>query len=157
MTLEQLKQKASKRQTESKEIQKQIKEEEAARKKAEEAIQKLSGLSSDIAKVVQNMLDKAGIALPEGKEIIIKGSETGLITNIIETKNARIGRGNGGVKAITYEGKNMSWSKLCDLKGIAKTLSGSAHRDVYNKAKEIHDSIPHVCIIDGKTYPVTQS
>jgi hypothetical protein len=51
------------------------------------------------------------------------------------------------------EGQQMSWAKLCGLKNIVRTPGGSAHRDVYNKAKELHDSIEHQCVVDDKAYP----
>jgi hypothetical protein len=55
-----------------------------------------------------------------------------------------------------FEGKQISWSQLCELKNIARVEGGSAHRDVYNKAREVHDTIEHECIIDGKKYPVSE-
>ena len=62
-------------------------------------------------------------------------------------------RSNGGAKSIDYQGQKISWAKLCDIKGIAKTQGGSDHSDVYNKARELHDSIQHDCSIDGIAHP----
>ncbi len=92
--------------------------------------------------------------LPQEKQILIATSDAGITASIVDVKLTK-GVGNGGAKAITYEGEQISWAKLCELKGIARTPGGSAHRDVYNKARELHDSIPHDCAIDGATYPTS--
>ena len=156
MTSEQLKEKIEKKQAELKDLQKQIKEAEQAKKKTEELNGKLEAMKSEITQAVQAMFEKSGISLPDSKQIVITMTESGFITNMIETKTEREHTGNGGAKNITFEGNQISWAKLCDLKGIARTPSGSAHRDVYNKAKELHDSISHTCVYDGKTYPIAQ-
>ena len=154
MTVDKLKAKAERKQAELKEIQKQLKEKELEEKQAEEMLAKMDAITPEIAKGVQTILDKAGIKLPEGKEIIIQMGETGLLTSIVNGKIRRA-KGNGGAK-INYEGQVLSWSKLCDLAGIEKTHGGSAHRDVFHKNRELHDSIQHQCPIDGKSYPIAQ-
>ncbi len=152
MTVDQMKKKAERKQAELKDLQKKIKDEEQAKKKAEEMLKKLEAIMPEVAKGINAMFEKTGIELSEGNQIIISADENELIAHLI-TKPVRVGRGNGGVKAIMFEGQNISWSKLCTLKNIATTAGGSAHRDVFNKARELHDSIEHTCIIDGKVYP----
>lgn len=154
--VESLKAKLDKKKAEAKEIEKLVKEAEAADLETQKLIAKLETLSVSINEAIQNILNQAEVKLPEGKQIItIVGSNGDLITNIIDGKPVRTKAGNGGAKTITFEGEQISWSKLCEIKNIARTPSGSAHRDVFNKARELHDSIPHQCQIDGKTYPVS--
>lgn len=155
MTLETLKAKAEKKRAEAKEIEKQVKQAEAAELKTQEEIAKLEALSPQVSKAVQAILDEAQITLPVGKQIIVTVDEMGLSTSILNQKAAKTRTGNGGAKAITFEGQQISWAKLCEIKNIARTPSGSAHRDVFNRAKDLHDTIPHTCSIDGKTYPVS--
>ncbi len=155
MTVDQLKMKMDRKQAELKELQKQIKESEQEQKQEQEMLAKLVTLTLDIGREIQEILDKAGIKLPEGKRIIIENGEEGLVTSIVNTGIIRKPKGNGGAKII-YEGQELSWSKLCGLAGIEKTQGGSAHRDVYNKNRELHDSIQHQCQVDGKTYPIAQ-
>lgn len=155
MTIETLKAKLDKKETEAKELRKQVKEAEVAEQKAQEQIAKLEVLSTDISEVVQTVLDKAKITLPVGKSITITVGELGLSTSIVNQKPVKTGRGNGGAKTITFEGQQTSWSGLCEIKNIVRTPRGSAHRDVYNKARDLHDTIQHECSIDGKTYPVS--
>lgn len=155
MTLETLKAKLGKKEDEAKELKKQIKETEVAEQKAEGQIVKLEALSTDISEVVQTVLDKAKITLPTGKQITITVGELGLSTSIVNQKPVKTRTGNGGAKSITFEGKQTSWAELCQIKNITRTPGGSAHRDVYNKAKDLHDTIQHECSIDGKTYPVS--
>ena len=136
-------------------MQKKLKEEELAQKKAEEFIRKLESVSPEIGKAVQTVLDEAEVKLPEGKQIVITAGQAGLLTSIVNGKSVKTRTGNGGAKAITFEGQEMSWAKLCEIKNITRTPGGSAHRDVYNRARELHDSIEHECSIDGKVYPVS--
>ena len=152
MTLETLKSRLEKREAEAKDLKRQIKEAESAQKQAEEFVAKLQTLSPQISDAIQAVLNQAQITLPEGKEIITVVGKTGLLTNIVNGKAIKTRKGNGGAKAIIFEGEEMSWAKLCEIKNIARTPGGSAHRDVYNKAKDLHDSIQHECSIDGKTY-----
>jgi len=150
---ESLKAKLDKKKAEAKELEKQIKESETAELKAVEQAVKLEALAPQVSEAVEALLKKEKIVFPEGKQIILVAGANGeLLTNILNGKPAKAKAGNGGAKAITYDGKQMSWAGLCELKGIARTPSGSAHRDCYNKAKELHDSISHECTIDGKTY-----
>jgi hypothetical protein len=155
MTLETLKAKAEKKEAELKEIRKQVKEAELAEQKKQEQVAKLQALSPQVSEAIQTILDKAQITLPVGKQIITTVDETGLSTSIVNQKSVKTRAGNGGAKAITYEGQQISWAKLCELKNITRTPSGSAHRDVYNRAKDLHDTIPHLCSIDGNEYPVS--
>ena len=155
MTPQKLKEKVEKKQSELRELQKKLKEEELAQKKAEEFIRKLETVSPEIGKAVQTVLDEAEVKLPEGKQIVITAGQAGLLTSIVNGKSVKTRTGNGGAKAITFEGQQTSWAGLCEIKNIARTPSGSAHRDVYNKAKELHDTIEHECSIDGKTYHVS--
>ena len=155
MTLETLKAKLDRKKAEAKELEKKVKEAEVAEMKAQEEIAKLVDLSSQVTDAVQAILDKAELTLPMGKQIIITADHMGLSTSILNQKTAKTRTSNGGAKAITFEGDQMSWAGLCALKNITRTPSGSAHRDVYNKDKTLHDSIPHECSIDGKTYPVS--
>ena len=85
---------------------------------------------------------------------MISTSDAGITASIVDVKLAKKA-GSGGTKAITYEGEQISWAKLCEIKAIARTPGGSAHRDVYNKARVLHDSITHDCAIDGGTYPAS--
>lgn len=153
-TLETLKAKLDRKEAEAKELKKQVKETELAEKQAEEQAAKLQALAPEVSQAIQDVLNKSGITLPEGKEIVTVVGNTGLLTSIVNGKPAKRGKGNGGAKTITFEGEQMSWAKLCEIKNIARTPSGSAHRDVFNKAKDLHDSIQHECSVDGKTYPV---
>lgn len=142
MTLEKLKEKADKKQAELKEVQKQIKEAELTQKKAEEFIQKLETISPEISKAVQEVLDKAKVKLPEGKQIIVTVGEMGLLTSIVNGKPVKTGRGGNGGKTIVYEGREMSWQQLADEKGI-DTKGASAHKVIFLKDRALHDSIPH--------------
>ena len=155
MTLDTLKAKLDRKKSEAKELEKQVKEAEVAEMKAQEEIAKLVDLSSEVTDAVQAILDKVELTLPMGKQIVITADHMGLSTSILNQKAVRTKTGNGGAKAITFEGQQISWAKLCEIKNIARTPSGSAHRDVYNKAKDLHDSIEHKCSIDGKDYPVS--
>ena len=155
MTVDQLKARMDRKQAELKELQKQIKEREQEQKQTEEMLAKLDTLSLEIGSGIQDILDKGGIKLPDGKKIIIENGETGLQTSIVDIGKIHKLKGNGGAKII-YESQELSWSKLCGLAGIEKTQSGSAHRDVYNKNRELHDSIQHQCQVDGKAYPIAQ-
>ena len=155
MTLDTLKAKLDRKKSEAKELEKQVKEAEAAEMKTQEEIAKLVDLSSEVTFAVQTILDKAELTLPIGKQIIITADHMGLSTSILNQKSVKATTGNGGMKAIAFEGQQISWAKLCEIKSIARTPSGSAHRDVYNKDRTLHDSIPHECSIDGKTYPVS--
>ena len=157
MTSDKLKEKVEKKQSEIKELQKKLKEEELVQKKAEEFIRKLETVSPEISKAVQMVLDEAELKLPAGKQIVIIAGQTGLLTNIVNGKFTKRGNGNGGARTITYEGEQISWAKLCEIKGITRIPSGSAHRDFYSKARELHDSIEHECSLDGKVYPIVQS
>ena len=154
-TIESLKVKLDKKKAEAKEIEKLVKEAEAAELEAQKLVAKLETLSASISEAIQNVLNQAEVKLPEGKQIItIVGSKGDLLTNIVNGKVSKTKAGNSGAKTITYEGEQISWSRLCELTGIVRTPSGSAHRDCFNKAKDLHNSIQHECSIDGKTYPV---
>ncbi len=155
MTLDTLKAKLDRKKAETKELEKKVKEAEVAEMKAQEEIAKLVDLSSEVSDAVQAILDKVELTLPMGKQIIITADHMGLSTSILNQKVTKTRAGNGGVKAITFEGQQISWAKLCEIKNIARTPSGSAHRDVYNKAKDLHDTIEHQCSIDGKEYSVS--
>ncbi len=152
MTLDTLKAKLDRKKSETKELEKQVKEAEVAEMKTQEEIAKLVDLSSEVTDAVQTILDKAKIILPLGKQIIITADHMGLSTSILNQKAARTVKGNGGTKAITFEGQQISWAKLCEIKNITRTPSGSAHRDVYNKDRSLHDAIPHLCTIDQINY-----
>lgn len=155
MTLETLKAKLDKKKAETKELEKQLKDAEAAELKTREQAAKLEALSPQISEAIEAILKRENVTLPEGKQIISVVGSTGLLTNIVNSKPVKIRAGNGGAKAITFEGQQISWAKLCELKNVTRTPSGSAHRDVYNRAKDLHDSIEHECSIDGKKYPVS--
>jgi len=155
MTVETLKAKLDKKKAETKELEKQLKETEAAEQRAEEQAAELQALSPQVSEAIQTILDEAKITLPAGKQIITTVDEMGLSTSIVNSKPVKTGKGNGGTKGITFEGQQISWAKLCELKNIARTPSGSAHRDVYNKDRTLHDTIPHRCSIDGKEYPAS--
>ena len=155
MTLETLKAKLDRKKAETKELEKKVKEAEVAEMKTQEEIAKLVDLSSEVTDAIQAILDKAQITLPLGKQIIITADHMGLSTSILNQKSVKATTGNGGMKAIIFEGEQISWAKLCELKNIARTPSGSAHRDVYNKARDLHDTIEHQCSIDGKEYPIS--
>jgi len=150
---ERLKTKIDKQKAQLKDIEKQLKVEEQAEQQRLDNAAKLDTLSPEFSKAIEDILVKAGITLPEDKQIRIALNGTGLSAEILEVKTAKGKGGNGGAKAITYEGEQISWAKLCELKGVVRTPGGSAHRDVYNKGRELHDSIPHDCAIDGVTYP----
>jgi len=153
--IETLKAKLEKREAEAKELKKQVKEAELAEHKAKENLAKLEANKDKIRDAVQTVLSQAGVSLPEDKAISITASETGLVVNLAELTSARKGGGNGGAKAITFEGQQMSWAKLCVIKGVSRTPGGSAHRDVYNRARNLHNSVPHECSIDRKVYPIS--
>lgn len=142
MTLEKLKEKVDKKQSEIKELQKKLKEEELAQKKAEEFIRKLEAVSPEIGTAVQAVLDEAEVKLPAGKQIVIIAGQAGLLTNIVNGKFTKRGNGNGGAKTIVYEGKEISWQQLADEKGI-DTKGASAHKVIFLKDKPLHDSVPH--------------
>ncbi len=141
--IETLKAKAEKKEAELKELKKQVKDVELAEQKAKENLAKLEASRDVIRDAVQVVLDKAGVSLPEGKSITITPNETGLVANVSDLKPARKGGGNGGgAKTIVYEGREMSWHQLADEKGI-DTKGASAHKVIFLKARELHDSIPH--------------
>lgn len=156
MTPQQIKEKIEKREAELKELRKQAKEAEVAEQKAQEQAVKLEALSPQISDAIQALLNKAKIALPAGKQIITTQGEVGLSTSILNGKITKTGITDRGIKSISFEDKQISWAKLCELKNIARTPNGSAHRDAFNKARELHDSIQHECIIDGKKYPISE-
>ena len=152
--VESLKAKLDKKKAETKDLEKQIKDAEVAEIKIAEQAVKLEAIAPQVSEAVCAILKKEKITLPEGKQIIlVVGANGELLTNILDGKSVKTRAGNGGARAITYDGEQISWAKLCEIKNIARTPGGSAHRDVYNKAKELHDSIQHDCSIDNKTYP----
>ena len=154
--LETLKAKAEKKKAEAKDLEKQIKEAELAEKETEKLMSKLDTLSVDISKSVRQILDNVEITLPAGKQILTIADSNGeLSTSIVNSKTVKARSGNGGAKAITFEGEQISWAKLCEIKNVARTPSGSAHRDCYQKDRQLHDSIQHECSIDHKQYPVS--
>ena len=149
---ERLKTKLDKQKAQLKDIEKQLKVEEQAEQQRLENIAKLEALCPDISKAINDILAKSDITLPQEKQIVIATSDAGITASIVDVKLAKKA-GTGGTKAITYEGEQISWAKLCEHKGVVRTPGGSAHRDVYNKGRELHDSITHDCAIDGGTYP----
>ena len=151
---ERLQAKIEKEQARIKALQDQLKAEKQVEKKRLENIAKLESLSPEFSIAIQDILTKSDITLPQEKQIVIATSDAGITASIVDVKLAKKA-GSGGAKAITYEGEQISWAKLCELKGVARTPGGSAHRDVYNKAGELHNSIPHDCAIDGGTYPIS--
>ena len=153
--LETLKAKLDKKEAEAKEIKKQVREAELAEQKAQEQAAKLEALSPQISEAVQTVLNKVKLTLPAGKQIITTVGEMGLSTSIVNQKPVKTGRGGNRAKTITYKGEEISWARLCEIENIPRTPGGSAHRDVFNRAKELHDTVPHRCSIDGKTYPVS--
>ncbi len=156
MTPQQIKDKIEKREAELKELRKKAKEAELAEQKAAEQAAKLESLSPQVSEAIQTLLNKAKITLPAGKQIITIMGEVGLSTSIINQKTIKSGIANRGIKSINFDGKQISWSQLCTLKNVARVAGGSAHRDVYNKARQLHDGIEHECVIDGKKYPVSE-
>jgi hypothetical protein len=157
MTPEKIKEKIEKREAELKELRKQAKDAELAEQKAQEQAAKLEALSPQITDAIQALLNKAKISLPTCKSIITIMGDSGLTTTILNEKPKVNHIGDRGRKSIMFEGKQISWSQLCTLKNINRLEGGSAHRDVYNKARELHDSIEHVCIIDDVKYPVKET
>lgn len=155
MTVETLKAKLQKTETQAKELKQQIKEAQLAEEKAKENLAKLEAKKDEIRDAVQTVLSQAGVSLPEDKSITMTPSETGLVVNLSDLKPARKGNGNGGAKSIDYKGERISWARLCELENIARTPGGSAHRDVFNTDRALHDTIPHDCAIDNKTYPIS--
>jgi hypothetical protein len=71
-------------------------------------------------------LNKAKITLPAGKQIITIVGEVGLSTSILNAKTMKSGIANRGMKSIIFEGKQISWSQLCEIKNIARVAGGSA-------------------------------
>lgn len=155
MTIESLKTKLDKREAEAKQLKKELKEAELAEQREKANLAKLEAKKDEIKDAVEAVLSQAGVSLPEGKFITITVSESGVIVDVSDVKVARKGGGNGGAKSIVFEGQQISWAALCELKNIARTPGGSAHRDVFNKAKDLHDSIEHDCTIDDKVYPTS--
>lgn len=141
-TLESLKAKKERIGKEAKELAIQIKAEEALEVKRQQDAEKLEGMKTEIGEAVQTLLDKAGIALPDRKQVSIVKGETGLSVTITDLKQARSARAGGGAKTITYDGKQISWQQLADLKGI-ETKGASAHKMILLKDEALHDSIPH--------------
>lgn len=152
-----LKGKLEKKEAELKALRQEVKAAEAAELKAREDTAKLEGIGPTIAEAIQKVLDKVKLTLPAGKQIITTVGEAGLLTSILNGKavKASAGKGNSGAKAISFDGKPTSWAGLAELKGVSRVASGSAHRDCYNKSRQLHDSIEHECSIDGKKYPVS--
>lgn len=142
MTSDKLKDKLQKKEAELKDLKKKVKDTELAEQKAQENLAKLEAKKDEIRDAVQVILDQAGMVLPSGKSITITPSETGLIADVSDLKQARKGGGNGGAKTIIYEGKEMSWQQLADEKGI-DIKGASAHKVIFVKARQLHDSIPH--------------
>ena len=149
---ERLQAKIEKEQARIKALQDQLKAEKQAEKKRLENIAKLKSLSPEFSTAIQDILTKSDITLPQEKQIVITTSDAGITASIVDVKLAKKA-GTGGTKAIAYEGEQISWSKLCEIKAVVRTPGGSAHRDVYNKDRELHDSIAHDCVIDRGTYP----
>ena len=142
MTADKLKQKLQKKEAELRELKKQAREAELAEQKANENLAKLEAKKDEIRDAVQAVLNQASVVLPSGKSITITPSETGLVIDVSDLKQARKGGGNGGAKTIVYEGKEMSWQQLADEKGI-DIKGASAHKVIFLKARQLHDSIPH--------------
>jgi len=142
MTPNKLKDKLEKKEAELKDLKKKVKDAELAEQKAQENLAKLEAKKDEIRDAVQAVLDQASVVLPSGKSITITPSQTGLIADVSDLKQARKGGGNGGAKTIIYEGREMSWQQLADEKGI-DTKGASAHKVIFLKARQLHDSIPH--------------
>lgn len=141
MTSDKLKDKLQKKEAELRELKKQAREAELAEQKANENLAKLEAKKDEIRDAVQAVLNQASVVLPSGKSITITQSETGLVADVSDLKPTRKG-GNGGSKTIVFEGREMSWQQLADEKGI-DTKGASAHKVIFLKARQLHDSIPH--------------
>lgn len=124
-----------------------IKAEEQALRKAEEQAKKLDETCPTIAAEVQTMLDKEGLTLPQGKQIIISVAETGLQAQILNLKAPapRKVAGASARETVTLpSGEKTTWAGICQKEGL--NYSGtSAHRVVADKRVELHDSIVHQC------------
>jgi chromosome segregation ATPase len=76
-----------------------IRAEEQAQRKAEEQAKKLDEACQTIASEVQALLNKEGLTLPEGKQIIISVGDAGLQAQISNSKTPAPRRKSAGVSA----------------------------------------------------------
>ena len=140
------KQEALKKQIE--ETKAKIKAEEQAQRKAEEQAKKLDEVCSAIAAEVQAMLDKAGLTLPQGQQIVISVGDAGLQAQIFNSKTPVPRRKGAGVSAretvMLPSGEKTTWAGICRKEGLDYTGT-SAHRVVADKRVELHDGIEHEC------------
>ncbi len=152
--LEQLKTKLDKLSSAQKDIEKLIADAELDAIREEEFNAKSAAVLTDIAQYAQRVFDARGLAMPDGKVVVI-GVTDGIWTagrrdasvarKAGEPKAAGAGGGTGkGRTTITYEGKQMSWAQFCDLKG-GDYGAGSAHKYAYDHFKEEHDKVVHEC------------
>lgn len=139
-TTERIKAKLEKRQADIKTLKEQLKAEEQAERKAQENAAKLEALCHEIAKAITDIVAKAEVTLPTGKQIITALGDAGLVTTIVEQKVAKAGQ--NGTRNISYEGEQISWAKLAEKKGYA-VKGASAHKVVFQKDRALHGSIPH--------------
>ena len=143
--LEQLKTRLDKEQAKIAELTQAVETEELAELQAEEFAAKLVNVQEQIADSVKGILDTEGITLPTGKSMTITPDEAGeLSVSILAQKPARkAGGGGGGARTtINFEGKQMTWAQLADLKGISYG-AGSAHKAIFTQDRVLHDSIAH--------------
>jgi seryl-tRNA synthetase len=124
-----------------------IKAEEQAQRKAEEQAKKLNEVCSAIAAEVQAMLNKEGLTLPEGQQIVISVGEAGLQAQIFNSRTPAPRKGTGVSARETVmlpSGEKTTWAGICRKEGL-DCIATSAHRVVADKRVELHDSIVHQC------------
>lgn len=128
------------------------------------------------ADFLQSLLDQVGYKLPEGKVAILtlkaNGTRESAIVDEKVPKVSKSGNGSGnghneGAKGITLaDGTKTSWAEVCRDGAHGKVGNGgldygvgSAHTYFFRHARDLHDTVPHVCDpnIDGHgyTYPLS--
>jgi hypothetical protein len=87
------------------------------------------------------VVDKAGQRTPRARKAAAEGGNgTGKVT------------GGAAGKITLADGSVTSWSALCQSEGL-EVGGDSAHRVFAKQRPDMHKTIPHICTLDGKTYP----
>ena len=128
---------------------------------AEETAKKLA----DAAERVRAFFVGEGIVIPTGKQLVIvqvsTNGETEYTVSIVDTtpkgktpRAAKAAGGNGGAgKIVLADGSTTSWAAMCQGEALDPG-AGSAHLYFSKQRPDMHVGIPHVCALDGKTYPL---
>ena len=123
---------------------------------AEETAKKLASAAEGL----RGFLVAQDITIPAGKQVVITQKSTNgemeYIVDVVDVAvkgKAKAAKGNGGGRIVLADGSTTSFAALCEAEGL-EPGGDSAHRVFGRERPDMHAGIPHVCALDGKTYPL---